>query len=124
MTYIKSTVPTSKTHRFFYINGKMEFGFFTDGETDINKILEKFFQEKDFIFMKNIWGEEWSNLKLVKYDIENNEIHLQHQKGKSLTKLEDLQNSNKKEKSVYTVKRNVYNNNKSSDKPKKKKSLI
>lgn len=118
MSYIQSAPATSKTHRFFYINGKKVFGFFTTPETDINKILEKFFQDKDFISMRDAFGEEWSNLKLVKFDQELNEIHLEKQEGKSLTKFENIQNNAMKKE--RTVKRQMYKR----EEKKKKKSLI
>lgn len=61
-----------ETHRFFYINGRFEFGLFDRGEKDKNQILETLYNDRDFISMKENIYPEWKSLKLINYDpVEN-----------------------------------------------------
>ena len=78
-------------YRFYIINGKAEFAFFTDSETDIDVILAKFFSYSGFRQIKVAFGEEWENLKFIKFDRELNEIHIENRPGEKLTKIEELQ---------------------------------
>lgn len=84
------------THRCFYIDKDCCYAFFVDEETDINKILEKFFRDKDFISLKEYRDPEWNHIGFVDYFPETNEIFLSTDK-----KYKNLINSEISSKTLY-----------------------
>lgn len=74
-SFFKKTGPD--THRFYYINGVMEFGLFTDKETDPKQIFKNFLACETFNNFKRHWGSEWDRLKLISYDLKTNSMYME-----------------------------------------------